>query len=66
MRVANTPIVLGFDVGETLLMYAGTALSWVDHYPAAVAAICEVTLDRALPSRGAAVQADSYRLSALN
>lgn len=38
---------VGFDLGETLLTYADTPLSWVAHYPAAlacVAADCTLTL----------------------
>ncbi len=45
-------------MGETLLTYAGTALSWVEHYPAALAAVaksCAATVEDARLSRAADV-----------
>jgi putative hydrolase of the HAD superfamily len=36
VSAAPDPRVIGFDLGETLLTYAETPLSWVAHYPAAL------------------------------
>lgn len=36
MSATPDPRVIGFDLGETLLTYAETPLSWVAHYPAAL------------------------------
>lgn len=36
MSTAPDPRLIGFDLGETLLTYAETPLSWVAHYPAAL------------------------------
>ena len=51
-------VVVGFDVGETLLTYEGTALIWVEHYQAALAAvakICAATVDDERTARAADV-----------
>lgn len=44
------PAAVGFDLGETLFTYAGTALNWAERYPAALvhaAKLCAFTLSDA-------------------
>jgi putative hydrolase of the HAD superfamily len=35
------PLAFGFDLGETLLTYAGTPLNWAELYPAALARVAD-------------------------
>lgn len=35
------PLAFGFDLGETLLTYAGTPLNWAELYPAALAQVAD-------------------------